>query len=242
MIIDRKYNVFLIKERKQPNSMSKGISMFRISSLSAQNEYKSLIEMERNLNLKFMEILKKYGFKIYKGTFISKILKKINAIPTFIYNKSLEYIADLPDYAKYNLKMMEAYNLTGILKVNFTIGEIIKEANELSLNEVSLFLNNVKFLLPTTTLNKNQKLVIIIEPIVNYSLNPISNEISIVVFVKKKGLFSKLIELTRVLIPIVDRNDFDIENNLRKIILLTKFYSFLDNIKCQLAVTVVKEE
>ena len=222
--------------------MSKGISMFRISSLSAQNEYKSLIEMERNLNLKFMEILKKYGFKIYKGTFISKILKKINAIPTFIYNKSLEYIADLPDYAKYNLKMMEAYNLTGILKVNFTIGEIIKEANELSLNEVSLFLNNVKFLLPTTTLNKNQKLVIIIEPIVNYSLNPISNEISIVVFVKKKGLFSKLIELTRVLIPIVDRNDFDIENNLRKIILLTKFYSFLDNIKCQLAVTVVKEE
>lgn len=138
--------------------------------------------------------------------------------------------------------MMEAYNLTGILKVNFTIGEMIKEANELSLNEVSLFLNNVKFLLPTTTLNKNQKLVIIIEPIVNYSLNPISNEISIVVFVKKKGLFSKLIELTRVLIPIVGRNDFDIENNLRKIILLTKFCSFLDNIKCQLAVTVVKEE
>lgn len=38
--------------------MSKGISMFRISSLSAQNEYKSLIERERNLNLKFMEILK----------------------------------------------------------------------------------------------------------------------------------------------------------------------------------------
>ena len=222
------------------DTMSKGISMFRISSLSAQNEYKSLIERERNLNLKFMEIFKKYGFKIYKGTFISKILKKINAIPTFIYNKSLEYIADLPDYAKYNLKMMEAYNLTGVLKVNFTIGEMIKEAKELSLNEVSLFLNNVKFLLPTTTLNKNQKLVIIIEPIVNYSLNPINNGISIVVFVKKKGLFSKPIELTRVLIPIVDRNDFDIENNLRKIILLTKFYSFLDNIKCQLAVTVVK--
>ena len=135
--------------------------------------------------------------------------------------------------------MMKAYNVTGILRVNFTVDEMIREANELSLSEVSLLLNKIKFLLLDTTLNKNQKLTIIIEPVSCYFLNPFYNDISVVVSVKKKDVFSKPFELTRVSMP-VDKNDYDIENSLRKVILLTKFYSFLDGIKCKLLAGVIK--
>lgn len=133
---------------------------------------------------------------------------------------------------------MKAYYVTGILRVNFTVDEMIREANELSLSEVSLLLNKIKFLLSYTTLNKNQKLTIIIEPVSNYFLNPFYNEISIVVSVKKKGVFSQPFELTRVSIP-VDKNDCEIENSLRKVILLTKFYLFLDDIKWKLLAGVI---
>lgn len=207
----------------------------------AKNRYKGydLIEEAEQRNLKFMEILKRYGFELYEHTFIAQLFKKINAIKNFVYNKSVEYIADLSGYATYDLKMMKAYNVTGILRVNFTVDEMIREANELSLSEVSLLLNKIKFLLLDTTLNKNQKLTIIIEPVSCYFLNPFYNDISVVVSVKKKDVFSKPFELTRVSMP-VDKNDYDIENSLRKVILLTKFYSFLDGIKCKLLAGVIK--
>lgn len=209
--------------------------------LFLKNKYKGddLIEEAERSNLKFMEILKRYGFELYEHTFIAQLFKKINAIKNFVYNKSVEYIADLPGYATYDLKMMKAYYVTGILRVNFTVDEMIREANELSLSEVSLLLNKIKFLLSYTTLNKNQKLTIIIEPVSNYFLNPFYNEISIVVSVKKKGVFSQPFELTRVSIP-VDKNDCEIENSLRKVILLTKFYLFLDDIKWKLLAGVIE--
>lgn len=212
--------------------------------LSSKNKYKGydLIEEAEQRNLKFMEILKRYGFELYEHTFISQLLKKINAIKHFVYNKSVEYIADLPGYATYDLKMMKAYHLTGILRVNFTIDEMIKEANELSLSEVSLLLNKIKFWLSDTTLNKTQKLTIIMEPVADYFLNPIHNEISVIVSVKKKEVFSQPFELTRVLIPFVDQSNYDIENSLRKIILLTKFYLFLDDIKWTLLARVIGED
>lgn len=212
--------------------------------LSSKNKYKGydLIEEAEQRNLKFMEILKRYGFELYEHTFIAQLFKKINAIKHFVYNKSVEYIADLPGYATYDLKMMKAYNATGILRVNFTVDEMIKEANELSLSEVSLLLNKIKFWLPDAKLNKTQKLTIIMEPVADYFLNPIHNEISVIVSVKKKGLFSQPFELTRVLIPFVDQSDYDIENNLRKIILLTKFYLFLDDIKWELLAGVIEED
>ena len=78
------------------------------------------------------------------------------------------------------------------------------------------------------------------EPVADYFLNPIHNEISVIVSVKKKGLFSQPFELTRVLIPFVDQSNYDIENNLRKIILLTKFYLFLDDIKWKLLAGVIE--
>lgn len=212
-----------------------------LNLLFLKNKYKgdSLIEEAERCNLKFMEILKRYGFELYEHTFIAQLFKKINAIKNFVYNKSVEYIADLPGYATYDLKMMKAYYVTGILRVNFTVDEMIREANELSLSEVSLLLNKIKFLLSYTTLNKNQKLTIIIEPVSNYFLNPFYNEISVVVSVKKKGVFSQPFELTRVSIP-VDKNDCEIENSLRKVILLTKFYLFLDDIKWKLLAGVIE--
>ena len=212
--------------------------------LSSKNKHKDndLIEQVKKINLRFMEILKRYGFEVYKGSVISRIFKKINFIQNFIYSKSIEYICDLPDYATYDLKMAKVYNLTGILKVNFTPDELAKEANELSLNEVSSFLSKIKFWLPATTLKENRKLAIIIEPIANYFNNPIINKISIAVLVKKKGLFSQPFELTRLSIPFVDQSDYDIENSLRKIILLTKFYVFLDEIKWQLSAEAIKVE
>ena len=212
--------------------------------LSSKNKYKGydLIEEAEQRNLKFMEILKRYGFELYEHTFIAQLFKKINAIKHFVYNKSVEYIADLPGYATYDLKMMKAYNATGVLRVNFTVDEMIKEANELSLSEVSLLLNKIKFWLPDTKLNKLQKLTIIMEPVADYFLNPIHNEISVIVSVKKKGLFSQPFELTRVLIPFVDQSNYDIENSLRKIILLTKFYLFLDDIKWTLLAGVIEED
>ena len=212
-----------------------------LNLLFLKNKYKGddLIEEAERSNLKFMEILKRYGFELYEHTFIAQLFKKINAIKNFVYNKSVEYIADLPGYATYDLKMMKAYYVTGILRVNFTVDEMIREANELSLSEVSLLLNKIKFLLSYTTLNKNQKLTIIIEPVSNYFLNPFYNEISIVVSVKKKGVFSQPFELTRVSIP-VDKNDCEIENSLRKVILLTKFYLFLDDIKWKLLAGVIE--
>lgn len=219
-----------------------------ISSLnwlsSKKNKYKGydLIGEAEQRNLRFMEILKRYGFEIYEHTFMSQLFKKINAIKNFVYNKSVEYIADLPDYAKYDLKMMKAYHLTGILRSNFTVDEMIKEANELSLSEVSLLLNKIKFWLSDTTLNKTQKLTIIMEPVADYFLNPIHNEISVIVSVKKKEVFSQPFELTRVLIPFVDQSNYDIENSLRKIILLTKFYLFLDDIKWTLLAGVIEED
>lgn len=213
--------------------------------LSSKNKYKGydLIEEAEQRNLKFMEILKRYGFELYEHTFIAQLFKKINAIKHFVYNKSVEYIADLPDYATYDLKMMKAYNATGILRVNFTVDEMIKEANELSLSEVSLLLNKIKFWLPDTTLNKNQKFTITIEPVADYFLNQFRNEeISVVVLIKKKGLFSQPFELTRVSIPIIGKTDYDIENSLRKVILLTKFYLFLDDIKWELLAGVIEED
>lgn len=212
-----------------------------LNLLFLKNKYKgdSLIEEAERRNLKFMEILKRYGFELYEHTFIAQLFKKINAIKNFVYNKSVEYIADLPGYATYDLKMMKAYYVTGILRVNFTVDEMIREANELSLSEVSLLLNKIKFLLSYTTLNKNQKLTIIIEPVSNYFLNPFYNDISVVVSVKKKGVFSQPFELTRVSIP-VDKNDCEIENSLRKVILLTKFYLFLDDIKWKLLAGVIE--
>ena len=212
-----------------------------LNLLFLKNKYKgdSLIEEAERCNLKFMEILKRYGFELYEHTFIAQLFKKINAIKNFVYNKSVEYIADLPGYATYDLKMMKAYYVTGILRVNFTVYEMIREANELSLSEVSLLLNKIKFLLSYTTLNKNQKLTIIIEPVSNYFLNPFYNEISVVVSVKKKGVFSQPFELTRVSIP-VDKNGCEIENSLRKVILLTKFYLFLDDIKWKLLAGVIE--
>lgn len=210
--------------------------------LSSKNKYKGydLIEEAEQRNLKFMKILKRYGFELYEHTIISQLLKKINAIKHFVYNKSVEYIADLPDYAKYDLKMMKAYHLTRILRSNFTVDEMIKEANKLSLSEVSLLLNKIKILLLDTTLNKHQKLTIIMEPVADYFLNPIHNEISVIVSVKKKGLFSQPFELTRVSIPIIGQTEYDIENSLRKVILLTKFYLFLDDIKWKLLAGVIK--
>lgn len=209
----------------------------------SKNRYQGydLIEEAEQRNLKFMEILKRYGFELYEHTFIAQLFKKINAIKHFVYNKSVEYIADLPGYATYDLKMMKAYNLTGILRANFNVDEMIREANELSLSEVSLLLNKIKFLLSDTTLNKNQKLTIIIEPVADYFLNPIHNEISVAVLVKKKGVFSKPFELTRVSIP-VDKNDYNIENSLRKVILLTKFYSFLDETRWKILAGVIGED
>ena len=210
--------------------------------LSSKNKYKGydLIEEAEQRNLKFMEILKRYGFELYEHTFIAQLFKKINAIKHFVYNKSVEYIADLPDYATYDLKMMKAYHLTGILRVDFTIDEMIKEANKLSLSEVSLLLNKIKILLPDTTLNKNQKLTIIVEPVADYFLNLTYNEISVAILVKKKGVFSQPFELTRVSIPIIGQTEYDIENSLRKVILLTKFYLFLDDIKWKLLAGVIK--
>lgn len=210
--------------------------------LSSKNKYKGydLIEETEQRNLKFMEILKRYGFELYEHTFIAQLFKKINAIKHFVYNKSVEYIADLPDYAKYDLKMMKAYHLTGILRSNFTVDEMIKEANKLSLSEVSLLLNKIKILLPDTTLNKNQKLTIIVEPVADYFLNLTYNEISVAILVKKKGVFSQPFELTRVSIPIIGQTEYDIENSLRKVILLTKFYLFLDDIKWKLLAGVIK--
>ena len=180
--------------------------------LSSKNKYKGydLIEEAEQRNLKFMEILKRYGFELYEHTFIAQLFKKINAIKHFVYNKSVEYIADLPDYATYDLKMMKAYHLTGILRVEFTIDEMIKEANKLSLSEVSLLLNKIKILLPDTTLNKNQKLTIIVEPVADYFLNLTYNEISVAILVKKKGVFSQPFELTRVSIPIIGQTEYDI--------------------------------
>lgn len=212
--------------------------------LSSKNKYKGydLIEETEQRNLKFMEILKRYGFELYEHTFIAQLFKKINAIKHFVYNKSVEYIADLPDYAKCDLKMIKAYHLTGILRSNFTVDEMIKEANKLSLSEVSLLLNKIKFLLSDTMLNKNQKFTIIIEPVADYFLNPIHNEISVAVLIKKKGLFSQPFELTRVSIPIIGKTDYDIENSLRKVILLTKFYLFLDDIKWELLAGVIEED
>lgn len=205
-----------------------------INWLSSKNKHKDsdLIEEIEQRNLRFMEILKRYGFEIYKETFISKVLNKVNAIQKFIYNKSIEYIYELSGYENYDdSKITKSNNLIGILGANFTINDMIKEASELSLSEVSLLLNKIKFWLPTTTLNKNQKLTIIIEPVANYFLNQISNDISIAVLVKKNGLFHRPFELTRVSIPFADQSDYDIENNLSKVILLTKFYLFLDDIK-----------
>lgn len=212
--------------------------------LSSKNKYKGydLIEETEQRNLKFMEILKRYGFELYEHTFIAQLFKKINAIKHFVYNKSVEYIADFPDYAKCDLKMIKAYHLTGILRSNFTVDEMIKEANKLSLSEVSLLLNKIKFLLSDTMLNKNQKFTIIIEPVADYFLNPIHNEISVAVLIKKKGLFSQPFELTRVSIPIIGKTDYDIENSLRKVILLTKFYLFLDDIKWELLAGVIEED
>ena len=213
--------------------------------LFSKNQYKGydLIEEAEQRNLKFMEILKRYGFELYEHTFIAQLFKKINAIKHFVYNKSVEYIADLPVYATYDLKMMKAYNATGILRVNFTVDEMIKEANELSLSEVSLLLNKIKFWLPDTTLNKKQKFTITIEPVADYFLNQFRNEeISVVVLIKKKGLFSQPFELTRVSIPIIGKTDYDIENSLRKVILLTKFYLFLDDIKWELLAGVIEED
>lgn len=242
MIVNGKYNACIAKVAKELKDMHHNSRIINsLNLLFSKNKYSNLIEEEEQRNLKFMEILKRYGFELNENTFISQLFKKINAIQNFVYNKSIEYICDLPDYAKYNLKMIKAYHLTGVLRANFTVDEMIREANELSLSEVSLLLNKIKFLLPDTTLNKNQKLTIIIEPVADYFLNQIRNEISIVVLVKKKGLFSKPIELTRVLIPFVEQNDYDVENSLRKIILLTKFYLFLDEIKYQLSETVISE-
>ena len=120
---------------------------------------------------------------------------------------------------------------------------MIKEANELSLSEVSLLLNKIKFWLPDTTLNKKQKFTITIEPVADYFLNQFRNEeISVVVLIKKKGLFSQPFELTRVSIPIIGETDYDIENSLRKVILLTKFYLFLDDIKWELLAVVIEED
>ena len=209
--------------------------------LSSKNKYKGydLIEEAEQRNLKFMEILKRYCFELYEHTFIAQLSKKINAIKHFVYNKSVEYIADLSGYATYDLKMMKAYHLTGILRVNFTADEMIKEANELSLSEVSLLLNKIKFWLPDAKLNKTQKLTIIMEPVSEYFLNPIYNEISVAILVKKKGVFSQPFELTRVSIPIIGQTEYDIENSLRKVILLTKFYLFLDDIKWKLLTGVI---
>ena len=94
-----------------------------LNLLFSKNQYKGydLIEEAEQRNLKFMEILKRYGFELYEHTFIAQLFKKINAIKHFVYNKSVEYIADLPVYATYDLKMMKAYNATGILRVNFTV-------------------------------------------------------------------------------------------------------------------------
>ena len=242
LILNEKYNAYLIKVAKGQKDMHHNSKIIAsINWLSSKNRYKGydLIEEAEQRNLKFMEILKRYGFELYEHTFIAQLSKKINSIKHFVYNKSVEYIADLPSYATYDLKMMKAYNATGILRVNFTVDEMIREANELSLSEVSLLLNKIKFLLSDTTLNKNQKLTIIIEPVSDYFLNLIYNEISVVVLVKKKGVFSQPFELTRVSIPFVDQSDCDIENNLRKVILLTKFYSFLDDIKWKLLAGVI---
>ena len=210
--------------------------------LSSKNKYKGydLIEEAEQRNLKFMEILKRYGFELYEHTFIAQLSKKINAIKHFVYNKSVEYIADLSGYATYDLKIMKAYHLTGILRVNFTADEMIKEANELSLSEVSLLLLKIKFWLPDTKLNKTQKLTIIMEPVADYFLNLTYNEISVAILVKKKGVFSQPFELTRVSIPIIGQTEYDIENSLRKVILLTKFYLFLDDIKWKLLTGVIE--
>lgn len=210
--------------------------------LSSKNKRKDcdLIEEVEQRNLKFMEILKRYGFELYEHTFIAQLFKKINAIKHFVYKKSVEYIADLPDYAKCDLKMMKAYHLTGILRSNFTVDEMIKEANKLSLSEASLLLNKIKFLLSDTMLNRNQKFTIIIEPVADYFLNLTYNEISVAILVKKKGMFSQPFELTRVSIPIIGQTDYDIENSLRKVILLTKFYLFLDDIKWKLLAGVIE--
>lgn len=154
LILNEKYNAYLIKVAKGQKDMHHNSKIIAsINWLSSKNRYKGydLIEEAEQRNLKFMEILKRYGFELYEHTFISQLLKKINDIKHFVYNKSVEYIADLPDdYATYDLKMMKAYHLRGILRVNFTIDEMIKEANELSLSEVSLLLNKIKFWLPNT--------------------------------------------------------------------------------------------
>jgi len=246
LILNEKYNAYLIKVAKGQKDMHHNSKIIAsINWLSSKNRYKGydLIEEAEQRNLKFMEILKRYGFELYEHTFISQLLKKINDIKHFVYNKSVEYIADLPDdYATYDLKMMKAYHLTGILRVNFTIDEMIKEANELSLSEVSLLLNKIKFWLPDTKFKKTQKLTIIIEPVADYFLNLIYNEISVVILVKKKGVFSQPFALTRVSIPIIGQTDYEIENSLRKVILLTKFYSFLDDTKWKLLAGVIEED
>ena len=82
--------------------------------------------------------------------------------------------------------------------------------------------------------------LVINEPVSDYFLNPIYNEISVAILVKKKGLFSRPFDLTRISIPIIGQTDYDIENSLRKVILLTKFYLFLDDIKWDLLADVIK--
>ena len=55
-------------------------------------------------------------------------------------------------------------------------------------------------------------------------------------------MFSQPFALTRVSIPIIGQTDYEIENSLRKVILLTKFYSFLDDTKWKLLAGVIEED
>ena len=49
-----------------------------LNLLFLKNKYKGddLIEETERSNLKFMEILKRYGFELYEHTFIAQLLKK----------------------------------------------------------------------------------------------------------------------------------------------------------------------
>lgn len=208
--------------------------------IKREKQDNDLIEKLEKRFLRFLDISKIRGFSWHKSSIISKVLESVEAVQKFIYDKSVEYIIDVPDYARDNNKMRKMYDIKGVLKVRFTINELIQEANELSLQEISFFINKIKSINTNVELNKNRKCEIIIKPIVNSISQIWNNKIYFLVFIKKQTLLTSQIKLAELTILIDEKEDYEVETLLQKIIVLAKFYSFLNEIKYPLSVDIVK--
>lgn len=209
-------------------------------SIKKENQENDLIEKSEKRFLRFLDISKTQGIRWYKRSIISKVLDVVGTIQKFIYDKSIEYIFDISDYARHNSKMSKMYDIKGVLKVNFTIDDLIQDANELSLQEISVFINKIKSINTNVELNKNKKYEIIIEPIITYVSQIWDKKFYILVFVKKQSLLASPIKLAELTMFIDEKEDYEVETLLRKIIVLAKFYSFLNEIKYPLSVDIVR--